>query len=322
MKKNNCRILKCFNITNNTFSIIINPVSGSGLGLKNWSDIEKLLKQKNIKYSEYYTLNYNSTIKYCNEQISSGIRNFIVIGGDGTLNEVANSILTQTKIKISEFSISVIPVGTGNDWCRTFKIPFDYTKAIDIICKQNFKFQDVGKAFFHNNGKKQIRYFVNVAGAGFDAFVAYKTNLKSDKGQGSALSYLWNLFTGLFQYKSTRVKLNYEDKSTNNLVFSMSIGIGKFNGGGMMQLPEAIPDDGLFDTTVINKMSKLKIIRNIKKLYDGSIINVPNIDSFRAKKIMIDSEPKIKLELDGEICGESPFEFEIIPQYLKVCVPE
>ncbi|MEA3446088.1 MAG: diacylglycerol kinase family protein [Bacteroidota bacterium] len=305
----------------NKYTIIINPAAGSGLGKKNWDNVRSLLKSKGISYTAYFTNDYESTINYCHEQIDLGARDFIVIGGDGTMNEIANSIFSQSDVDAKDFSLSVIPVGTGNDWCRTFKIPFDYKKAIEIISKGNFMYQDVGKVSFYVGNEKHSRYFVNVAGMGFDAFVAYKTNLKAGKGRGSAFSYLWNLLRSLFQYRSTDTNIRFDGEKFANMVFSISIGIGKYNGGGMMQCPNAVPNDGLFDITIINKMNKLEIIRNIKRLYDGSHIDHPKIDSFRSRKIKLESEPPIKIEVDGEVCGNSPFEFEIVPQGLKIGVP-
>jgi diacylglycerol kinase family enzyme len=105
-------------------------------------------------------------------------------------------------------------------------------------------------------------------------------------------------------------------------VFSMSIGICKFNGGGMMQLPNAIADDGLFDITVIRKTTKLRIVTNIKNLYDGSFVNMPEVSLFTGKKITITAQPanKLYLETDGESLGHSPLEFEIVPRSIRLFV--
>jgi YegS/Rv2252/BmrU family lipid kinase len=301
------------------YTIIINPVAGKGAGKKTWEAIDLLLKDRMIGHTFYFTENHSGTHNYCLDQINLGARNFIVIGGDGTMNEVANAILGQAMVDPKDFTFSVIPVGKGNDWCRSFNIPFDYASAFDVICKGNFMFQDVGKVSFLVDGEKQSRYFINVAGMGFDAFVADRITQKASKG--SAFTYLWNLLISLFKYKSTEIKLNYDDKTFSSQVFSMSVGIGKFNGGGMMQLPNAVPNDGFFDLTIINNMGKFELIRNIKRLYDGSIIDHPKIDAFRARKIILESSPNIKIELDGEVCGASPFEFEIIQECLRVGVP-
>jgi YegS/Rv2252/BmrU family lipid kinase len=301
------------------FTIIINPVAGKGAGKQAWETIQGLLEKKGNHYSSYLTENYSGTLAYCKKQIREGARHFVIIGGDGTLNEVANAIMSQEWIDTRDFTLLVIPVGKGNDWCRTFNIPFDALSAFEIIDKGNFMLQDVGKVSFYAGGEKQSRYFVNVAGMGFDAFVANRIN--QQKSKGSAITYLWNLLISLFNYKSTTIDLTCDGKKNSSLVFSMSIGICKYNGGGMMQLPNAIPNDGIFDLTIIKDMKKFELIRNIKRLYDGSLIEHPKVDALRAKKITLASKPPIQIELDGEICGESPVEFEILPRCLQVCVP-
>ncbi len=90
----------------------------------------------------------------------------------------------------------------------------------------------------------------------------------------------------------------------------------------MMQLPHAIPDDGLYDMTVIRKTSKFRVVRNIKNLYDGSFLNMPEVETFTGKKISITSTPRhsIFLETDGESLGSSPLDFEIVPQAVKLIV--
>ena len=92
----------------------------------------------------------------------------------------------------------------------------------------------------------------------------------------------------------------------------------KYNGGGMKQLPNAIPDDGLLDLTVIKKIGKAKIVRNIKNLYDGSFIDLPEVLTLRGKTVKIDSMPKIYVEADGESLGHSPITFTIIPKSVNI----
>jgi len=100
----------------------------------------------------------------------------------------------------------------------------------------------------------------------------------------------------------------------------VTVGIGKFNGGGMMQLPEALPDDGLFDLTLIGNVSKFDVLKNVKRLFDGSLLTHPKVKQVRGKKISISSEPAIAVEVDGESLGISQVEFEIFPAKLKIIV--
>jgi diacylglycerol kinase family enzyme len=104
----------------------------------------------------------------------------------------------------------------------------------------------------------------------------------------------------------------------SNRIFSMNVGICRYNGGGMIQAPNAVPDDGLFDLTIINKLSKPRVILSLRRLYRGTIHKHPRVDSYTAKSIMIRSSDTILLETDGESLGHTPVEFLMIPKSVRI----
>ena len=302
--------------------VIVNPNAGQRKGEKDWYDISRHLKDANINFREIFTKHKEHAISITTRNIKKGFRKFIVVGGDGTLNEVVNGIFFQKNIPTTEFLLAMIPVGTGNDWCRMFHIPFKYKQTIKVIKEGKIFIQDIGKVNYFISSTSKRRYFINVAGMGYDAVVAAKTNKDKEMGRGGVLTYLKNLFTSLLFYKhsSTEIKIDGENEGLKNKTFSLSVGICKYNGGGMMQLPHAIPDDGLLDMTHIKKLGKFTLLKEIKNLYDGSFINHPKVDTYTGKTFQITSKPPIYLEADGESLGHSPFTFEIIPKSLQVVV--
>jgi diacylglycerol kinase family enzyme len=129
------------------------------------------------------------------------------------------------------------------------------------------------------------------------------------------------VFSSLFQYKFIEAVIEIDDQQVfKGEMFSMNVGICKYNGGGMMQVPAAIPDDGLFDVTLIKKAPKWMVIRHASKLYDGTLVNLPIVETYRGKSIRIRSIGKIYLEADGESLGHSPFVYDIFQRSLKVVV--
>jgi len=143
-----------------------------------------------------------------------------------------------------------------------------------------------------------------------------------EQGRSGTLHYLLSLITCLLKYRYTSVKLKVDGIELKDDVFSINVGICKYSGGGMMQVPEAIPDDGLLDLTLIKSIGKLEVLKNVKNLYDGSFIQHPRIETFRGREILIESKPKIYLEVDGESLGHTPLRFNIIPKSVKVIVEE
>lgn len=300
--------------------VIVNPNAGRKKGEKDWFQINEHLNNSGLVFESVFTTHKEHAIALTSRFIKKGYRNFIVVGGDGTLNEVVNGIFFQKNIPTHEFLIAMIPVGTGNDWCRMFHIPFKYSDAINLIKRDNIFIQDIGKVSYINGSTLKRRFFINVAGMGYDAEVAAKTNKDKERGKGGPLSYLKNLFSSLLFYKYTETKIHIDESPEvcKNKTFSVSVGICKFNGGGMKQLPNAIPDDGLLDMTLIKKLGKFTVLKEVKNLYDGSFISHPKVQTFRGKSFRIESTPSINLEVDGESLGHSPFIFELVPLSLRV----
>lgn len=313
-------ILTDTDISNKWF-VIVNPNAGRKKGKKDWTEIKSLLSKSGLTFESSFTKHKGHALEISMKAIKRGFRKFIVVGGDGTLNETINSILDQELVASTDFIIGMIPVGTGNDWGRMYNIPKNYEEAINTI-KANKQFiQDAGKVIYNHKNKIHSRYFVNVAGMGYDALVAQKTNMLKEKGGGGTLSYLINLLLGLIQYKFNEFTLTIDNKVVfKGKAFSLSIGICKYNGGGMMQLPYAVPDNGLFDITLIKKASKFKVIRNLKNLYDGSFVKIKEVETFKGKNIQILSKPprSVYLEADGESLGHSPLEFSLINKSIKL----
>ena len=301
--------------------IIVNPNAGVKKGVRDWPLISRLLNSDGISHLCVLTEHRDHANQLAGEFILEGYRNIAVVGGDGTMNEVVNGIFLQKHVSPSAITLGMIPVGTGNDWCRTFGIPFNYKEAIRILQNGKTFLQDVGKISYFKNQEPIQRYFINIAGMGYDALVAKKTNISKEKGRGGPLTYLFFVFSSLFQYKFIEAVIEVDDQLVfKGEMFSMNVGICKFNGGGMMQVPAAIPDDGLFDVTLIKKAPKWMVIRHASKLYDGTLVKLPFISTYRGKSIRIRSVGKIYLEADGESLGHSPFVYEIQQQSLKVVV--
>jgi diacylglycerol kinase family enzyme len=153
---------------------------------------------------------------------------------------------------------------------------------------------------------------------GYDALVAKKTNLLKEQGKIRPFSYLLNMLTSLFSYHIAESTITFGGKSIDASIFSMSVGICQYNGGGMRQAPNAIPDDGLFDLTIITKVTKFEVFKNIGKLFDGTFIHLPQVSVFTAAKIEVESEPPLFLEVDGESLGHSPFHYEVLPLSIRI----
>jgi YegS/Rv2252/BmrU family lipid kinase len=302
--------------------VIINPNAGRKLAKLDWPLIESQLISRQIPFEVRFTRFSKEAIKLVAEAIENvGFTKVVAIGGDGTINEVVNGIFQQKRFPTQEITLGVIPIGTGNDWIKMFGLPKKYDQAIDLIQKGNTFIQDVGRVKYHIGNKTNDRYFVNAAGLGFDAMVTDNTNRQKEEGKSSTLSYFTNMIKSLYKYKSPPVKVLINKREVlNGQLFTLSLAIGQYTGGGMRQTPDAIMDDGLFDLMLVDRIAKTKLILNVKKLFDGKINQLDEVTMLRTESLEVVSDANLMIEVDGENIGHGPFEFELIPRSLKVIV--
>jgi diacylglycerol kinase family enzyme len=178
--------------------------------------------------------------------------------------------------------------------------------------------QDIGQITFAENDATRICYFANMAGFGFDAMVAEKTNRLKNLGRKGISLYLQALGSSFINYQTGRIQLILDGQLFDELIFSVSIGIGKFNGGGMMQAPGAVPDNGMFQVTIIRKIGLFGILRNLGGLYSGEFVKDPRVSTHQASHVSISSAHNIAGEADGEILGDNKFEIGLFSQKLNV----
>ena len=161
----------------------------------------------------------------------------------------------------------------------------------------------------------------NVAGAGFDAHVVQRLSHLKKKGHKSRWRYTWCLIRNFFRYKPTGVKVWVDGRLVyNNLLLSAAVGICKFNGGGIQQLPEAVADDGILDLSLIRPVHFWHLLFRFHYLFNGGIYRIRHILQERGSSIRIESSPEVGVEVDGEPLGHTPLEFSILRQAIRIVV--
>ncbi len=298
--------------TETSFFFIVNPEAGRGQSLERWNKVSAWLDSRNIQYEYALTSASGEAINLSKEAILKGYRFLVAVGGDGTLSEVLNGVFLQDKVPSQQIALGKINTGTGNDWGKTYGLSPSFMNNAELLLNGRTRLQDVGLIRF--NG--QERYFINIAGAGYDSEVVFSVN--QNKRKGGKLTYILHLLKCLLRYKSVEYTLVLDNCEIKGMLFSLAAGNCNYNGGGMKILPEAIPDDGLLDITVIEDISIPDIIRYLPKLYDGSFVSHPAVKLFKSKKIRFTSGKPLKIEADGENLGEGAFEMEVIPGAIQI----
>ena len=281
----------------NSFFIVVNPSSGNTNFKKSWETITYFLKLKNINFSYSFTEYRKHEVILVDKAIKQGYRNIISVGGDGTLHHVVNGIMKQRYIKTSKIKLGVIPLGTGNDWIKTYNIPNSIEKSINVIVKNTTVLQDIG-CITLLNGKKE--YFNNLAGTGYDGYVVKNLNYLKKIG---SLAFVVSGLYSLFSYKKTKYRIIINNKTINEQCLMILFGICKYSGGGLRVTKDPNPKDGLLDITIVKNISFLDLLFNIPKLYNGDIIHHRKVTNYKTRELKILDNYNSTIEADGEIIG-------------------
>jgi len=297
--------------------IIVNPVAGAYSTRRKWPHISRLLKYIGLSFDYEYTEGVGHAIELARAAASDGYRYIVAVGGDGTVHEVANGILRSTNL--TETSLGVVSTGTGSDFARSLGIPRDYTNACSFLTSSRRLLIDVGVVEFKSKGQTLQRFFVNAAGAGFDATVVEATE-KLPKFFGGTISYLVGLLRTLFGYKNKSVGLSIGGQVEARRILNVVVANGGYVGGGMHIAPRAELGDGLLDVLTIGDIGKFELLKALPMVYKGTHINHPKVRMEQATDITIESAERMLVYADGELLGECPASFRLMPDTLNIVV--
>jgi diacylglycerol kinase (ATP) len=297
--------------------IIINPAAGSFSTYRKWPYISQLLRQQGLKFDFQHTEGVGHAIELARDAANNGYNYLIAVGGDGTVNEVANGILTTDYSDNS--SMGIVNTGTGSDFTRSVHLPRDYVNACPCVVGQVRMKIDVGVAEFFKDGEKIQRYFVNAAGIGFDAEVAQSVSRSSHR-MGGTIPYLVGLARKLFFYHNKDITLEIDGREEQKRVLSVVVANGRYFGGGMKVAPMADLSDGLLDVLTVGDFGKLDLIKTFPRIYKGTHITHPKVRAERASKVTVSSKERLLVQADGEVLGEGSVSFWLIPAALSIAV--
>jgi len=291
----------------------INPISGTGGKGLLLDMIKNKTAQKNIPFEILHT-NAAGEYAYLKEKIAAeNITDIIVCGGDGTVNQIASSLLG-TKV-----NIGIIPMGSGNGLAFAAKIPKNIKKALDCVFAGNAVNID---SFYINK-----KFSCMLCGLGFDAQVAHDFAKQKKRGLST---YIKQSLKNFFKAQHYNFEIILDGKSINSEAFFISIANSNQFGNNFTIAPQASLHDGLLDIVVVNKMSKLRIIWTILKqirngqlrLYEDKKYHKNGIHYFQTKKITIKNPELAPLHIDGDPAETSEvFEIEIIENAFKLLIP-
>jgi diacylglycerol kinase (ATP) len=297
--------------------VIVNPVAGASSTRRKWPIISKLLKRVGLPFDFEYTEGVGHAIELARLAASDGYRYLVAVGGDGTVNEVANGILHSTNAATT--ALGIVSTGTGSDFIRSVGISRDYATACSTLTSSRRLSIDVGVVEYRSKGRPLERFFINAAGVGFDAAVVRETE-RMPKFFGGTIPYVAGMLRTLFSYRNKPVVVRVGDEAESHRVLNVAVANGGYMGGGMHIAPLAEVGDNLLDVVVIGDMSKLELLKEFPKVYKGTHVTLPKVRMKKGTHVTIESSEAVLVYADGELLGECPASFRVVPGALSIVV--
>lgn len=301
--------------------IIINPESDRGRTGKKWQQIKEALHKFFAEFKCEFTEKPLHAIEICRSAIKDGSELIIGIGGDGTMNELANGFFERNTLINPDSVLGVVPSGTGSDFSRSLNIPYSFFKSMKIISEAPIRNIDLGRVRFRNQAEdEEERFFLNITDFGIGGEVVKRVNQMRLKHK--AASYLLCLVSVIAAFKNKRLRIRIDGRSLPLDEYMIgAVSNGRIFGKGMKIAPHALLDDGLFDVILIKGMRMADFFLNAWRLYTGNHLSHPKIEWMRGREIAVESydeENHALIEVDGEQLGHTPAEFHIIPGQFPV----
>jgi diacylglycerol kinase (ATP) len=313
--------------------VIVNPASAGGRTARQWPAQAHALATHFGPFNCAFTSRAGEAAMIAEREARAGSRTFLIAcGGDGTVSEVANGILSSGAKQVE---LGILPSGTGGDFRRTLRIPTSIREAARALRTGKTRTIDVGRVHYINHaGEADSRYFLGVSSCGLSGKVIERVKKEKSawlpalrtRGLGGKLSFAVATLQTTLASANTDLRIALDNKPERRLrVANFCVANARYFGGGMKIAPDARLNDGQFDIVTIGDLSSLDILANGYRLYTGTHLNIEQVYHAHARRVTIHpagSGAKVALEIDGELPGHLPATFEILPAALRVRCPD
>jgi len=300
--------------------VIVNPRSANGSTGRSWPEIERRLRAALSTFDVVFTERPNHATELA-RQGAAGHERLVIVGGDGTINEVANGLMADDRPVRADLVMAIVPRGTGADFVRTVGIPHDLDAAVQRLTTGTPREVDVAKVRYQGPGAgEQVRYFINEASVGMGPVVCVEVN-RNSKRLGGRFSFLRGILVATFRYRSRPVLISVDGGPLEEILLrNLWIANGRFSGGGICAAPRAQPDDGLLDVVRVPELGFWGQASSMRRLRSGAFVDNPRVGYTTARRV--DVEPAdpvaLQIEIEGEPIGSIPATFEMLDARLKV----
>lgn len=285
------------------YMFIVNPIAGGGKARALAPRIAENFRKTGVPFAMHTTSGPGEAIEAARRAAADKYDVVVAVGGDGTVNEVANGIAGTGAV------LAAVHGGKGNDFATAVNMPREIDAACAALLRGKVKGIDLGRVLG--------RYFINSAGVGFDATVAHRVNqgVKFFKGVSA---YIYTVFATLVTYQPVEMEVVLDDHSFTATPMLVAVGIGQCYGGGMRIVPDAVQDDGLFDVCVFDRMGRLALAYHFPKVFKGAHAALKQTSFYRSREVKLRLAREQPLHMEGEILFGDEVHFTLEPQGMPV----
>jgi diacylglycerol kinase (ATP) len=294
--------------------LIANPNAGRGAVSRALPRVESVLRNKNLAYRIVRTTHPGHATEAARQALSDGERYLVAVGGDGTVHEVVNGMVSDGGPVAADAVLGVVAAGSGCDFVRSFGLPGDAVHAAERLTGDRVRAIDVGTVTCADG---ITRCFVNIAEAGLGgAVVARAANLGKLLGGARYAAGFW---LTLPRFRPAAVRLDADGQYHAWRAYNVVVANCRFYGGGMQISPNSDPGDCLLDILVMTG-PKSDSFATLPKVYKGAHLPHRNIAELQAARLGIEADTPLPVEADGEVLGVTPASFGIIPSCVRLKV--
>jgi YegS/Rv2252/BmrU family lipid kinase len=298
---------------------VVNPASANGSTRRRWPEIAHRAAELGLAGESLLSQRPGHAVELARRAAEEGVGLVVAVGGDGTVNEVANGLLAFAGERPE---LAVIPRGTGTDFVRHFGIPTKLDGAVRAASSGRTRQIDAGRITYRSwSGEDASAFFVNSASAGMSGAVAQRAN-SSSKALGGKASFLYATLAVFARWHASETEVEVDDERRSGLMYDVIVANCRYLGGGMAMTPDAEPDDGLLDVLLIGDISRRDLAVTLPKVYRGTHLPHPKAEALRGRRVAVRAATPLPVELDGEQPGTTPATFEVVPQALRLRVPD
>jgi|WetSurSiteA1Bulk_404760.scaffolds.fasta_scaffold00128_15 diacylglycerol kinase (ATP) len=294
-------------VQNKEWVFIINPVAGNGYAKTLKSRVEEMIDKYSVNALVVFSEKAGHAAQLARHYADNGSKYIIGVGGDGTLNEIASTL-----IQVKNVVIGVVPAGTGNDFIQILGFPNRFEEEHwKVLFEKRTTRIDVGIC----NGLP----FLNGMGLGFDAQVAAENYVKpGEVKKGGKYKYIYHIIKTLLLYKERRMTILSAETNQETDCFINTISNGRRFAGGFYLTPKAIANDGLLDVCMIQKLSLPERFMILLKVPKGTHLRNKKVNYYQSSNIEIEFSHEVPFHLDGELHFSKHFNVGIMPGALNM----